>query len=249
MYLLSIEQNVFIYYNSLIKKQYDMKTKVFLTLVLAFFIIQFTFAQESDTPNHTRMVGISTAFVNNFLPFENPIGSLGQHPFHFIKHKKDNKYRKQAFDFFVNGNTSSRTDAFFENTIRAGIEYKTGIVKRKEIFKNRKGYLLYGPEFLIDYSFARNFTERESSGSTISSARGIINTLGLGIGPVLGLGYNITKRLSLYTEAGFYLRAKGTHDSVKNTFQTQEPRTENFLATSFSTAFIYPHSLILFYHF
>lgn len=228
-------------------------TKIFFTTLL-FLTLSNVYGQNTlsnvsiqDTSKRifSRSVGIDAAFVNNFLPFDNPIGSRGSHLFHFIKYKKENKFTRQALDINVFGSFLNRESDTDVVDTRFDIDYKVSKGKRKNIFK--KGYLLYGPEILFGYLLNHRLTRDPNAFNITSKNKNIDHTFSAAVGPFVGLEYKITKRLSIYAEAGAYLNFTYLISSFKS--ELNPSLDFNDKRITISNSFNLPRSIILFYHF
>lgn len=220
-----------------------MKLIISTILILNFCVIGYSQSVNQDT--FYRSAGIDATFINNFLPFDNTIGSRGNYLFHYIKYKKDDKFTRHAFDIDVFGNFENNESDIDRNDARFNIDYKISKGKRKSAFK--KGYILYGTEFLLDYFLNQrsNLDSNDPDGGSFNT--NLDQVISASIGPFLGLEYKISKRVSIYTEAGVYLNFEYGIDSFKSDFNPDL----NFNDTNISVKDIFdlPGSIILFYSF
>ncbi len=225
-----------------------MKNLFFSFLVTAVLILMFSgisFSQSTHQDTFFRSAGVDATFVNNFLPFDNTIGSRGNYLFHFMKFKSDGKFIRHAFDIDVFGNFENNESDIDRDDARFNIDYKISKGKRKNVFK--RGYLLYGTELLLDYFLNQrsNLDSNDPNGDSFNT--NLDQEISASVGPFLGLEYKISKRISIYTEAGVYLNFRYGIDSFKSDFDP----SQNFKDTNIVIRDIFdlPGSIILFYSF
>jgi hypothetical protein len=222
-----------------------MKIKMVLSIILSVVMLHCAYGQTSEQDTFYRSVGIDATFINNFLPLDNPIGSPGNYLFHYIKYNQNGKFTKQALDVFLTGTFQNNESEIDQKDLRLNVNYKIGKGKRKKVLKN--GYVLYGTELLVDYFLNNKSIIDPTDPEEESFNKNLDQRWAVSPGPVVGFGYNITRRISLYTEAGFYLSFAYAIDDFKSEFRP----TTNFKDKTFSvnTRFSLPSSIILFYHF
>lgn len=192
-----------------------------------------------------RAAGIDATFINNFLPFDNTIGSRGNYLFHLIKKRDDQKFTRHAFDIDVFGDFENNETDVDRDNARFNIDYKISRGKKKNVFK--RGYILYGTELQLDYFFNQRAVLDLNDPDEESFNTNLDQTISASLGPFLGLEFKLSNRLSIYTEAGIYLRVSYGIDSFDSDFDPDS----NFRDTNFSVhdRFSLPGSIILFYHF
>ena len=202
-------------------------------------------AQTAKIDTFKKAIGIDATFINNFLPFDNTIGERGDYLLHYIKYKEGNRFTRQAFDIDIFGQFNDNETEADVNDARFNIDYKISSGKRKEVFKS--GYLHYGTELLLNYILDQRTNTDNNDTSGESKNRRLDQTIEALFGPFLGLQYKISPRISIYTEAGFYLMGSYTVDKFKSDFDPDS----NFKNTSvdINEIFDLPGSIILFYHF
>lgn len=209
------------------------------------FCITSGYSQDVKQDVFYKSVGIDATFINNFLPFDNTIGSRGNYLFHFIKYNENDKFTRHAFDIDVFGNFENNESDIDRNDARFNLDYKISKGKRKNVFKH--GYILYGTEVLLDYFLNQrsNLDSNDPAGESFNT--NLDQIISASIGPFLGLEYKISKRISIYTEAGIYLNFQYGIDSFKSEFDP----TRNFRDTNIAIRDIFdlPGSIILFYSF
>lgn len=217
----------------------------FLTLLLALAFNLSAHSQQVQQDTFYKSAGIDATFINNFLPFDNTIGSRGNYLFHYIKYKKNDRFTRHAFDIDVFGRFENNESDIDRDDARFNIDYKFSKGKRKNIFKN--GYLLYGTEILLDYFLNQrsNLDSNDPDGESFNT--NLDQTLSASLGPFLGLEFKISKRVSIYTEAGIYLNFEYGIDSFKSDFDS----SQNFRDTNIAVRDLFelPGSIILFYSF
>lgn len=221
-------------------------TTLKLGLIALICMIQISLSSQStNLDTFYRSAGIDATFINNFLPFDNTIGSRGKYLFHFIKYNQQGKFTRHAFDIDVSGNFENNESDIDRNDARFNIDYKISRGKRKNIFK--RGYLLYGTEVLIDYFLNQrsNLDSNDPEGNSFNT--NLDQKISAAIGPFLGLEYKISKRVSIYTEAAIYLDFTYGIDSFESEFDS----SLNFRDTNITVKDVFdlPGSIILFYSF
>jgi hypothetical protein len=219
--------------------------KIKLSILFSIILLECTNGQASKQDTFYRSAGIDATFINNFLPLDNPIGSSGDYLFHYINYKENGKFIKQALDIFLTGTFENKESDFDQKDTRLNIGYKIGKGKRKNALKN--GYVLYGTELLVGYFLNHKSVIDTADPAEESFNKNLDQTWSVSAGPVVGFGYNITKRISLYTEAGFYLNVAYTIEDFKSEYSPNLDFKDK--TVSFRTRFVLPHSIILFYHF
>ncbi len=222
-----------------------MKIKLSALISITFLYCTIAFSQNTTQDTFYRSAGVDATFVNNFLPFDNTIGSRGKYLFHYIKYNKNDKFIRHAFDIDVFGNFENNESDIDRDDARFNIDYKISKGKRKKAFK--RGYILYGTELRLDYFLNQrsNVDSNDPNGESFNT--NLDQNISASLGPFLGLEYKISKRVSIYTEAGIYLNFQYSIDSFKSDFDP----SLNFKDTSISISDIFdlPGSIILFYSF
>lgn len=191
-----------------------------------------------------KSFGISTSFINNFLPLDNNVGLNSRYPFHYIKHYPNNRFRKQAFSIGIIGNLENNTGEDDVSLILLSPDYKFAWGSKRSVFE--KGIVYYGPEVLffpeLNFRNTRSeFFENEVKDWTAE--------LRLFAGPMVGLEYQLTPRLSLYTEVGAYL---GVGYSYRQVSRVEEEEFDiDFIERNiiFDDLIRFPISIIVFYNF
>lgn len=216
-----------------------------IPLLLILLLPWYANAQQEKRDTFYKSVGIDATFINNFLPFDNTIGSRGSYLVHYIKYKKNDKFTRHAFDIDVFGRFENNESEVDRDDARFNIDYKISKGKKKEVFK--KGYILYGTEGLFDYFLNQRSTLDGNDPDNESFNTNLDQSFEVMVGPFLGLEYKFSKRISVYTEAGFYFLFRYGIDSFKSDLNPEL----NFKDTTISVndVFDLPGSIILFYSF
>lgn len=222
-----------------------MKTKLGLAIIFVIASFHYGYGQNTKQDSFNRSIGIDANFINNFLPFENPIGSRGPYLIHFIKYRNNNRFFRHGFDMSIGGlftNSESSTDD--DNLYFLSTSYKFSEGKRKSIFK--RGYLLFGGEWGVNYFHRTSVTKRPSSfGQQVRKDK--VDQASFTIGPFIGLEYKLSKRISVYTEGAYYL----SFQYATERFKSEPNSSSNTLDSSISFGDVkrFPRSIILFYSF
>ena len=203
-------------------------------------------AQESTyVDTFKRSVGIDATFVNNFLPFDNTIGERGDYLVHYFKFRENGKFTRHAFDIDVFGRFENNESEEDIDDARFNIDYKISFGKRKRIFKN--GYIYYGTEMRFDYFLDQRVNRDFNAPDENSFNTNLDQIIEFMYGPMLGIEYKFSPRVSVYTEAGFYIMGR---------FMVEKFRSDNNPALDFTDTtiqvqdvFDLPGSIILFYSF
>lgn len=203
-------------------------------------------AQEQTDSSGFKAIGIDFTFINNFIPLENQIGRQSGYDIYYIKSTPNNRFMRHAIDFDFRHNKSEETDTQPRTTNRYRLGYKFGVGKSKSL--SDKLRIAYGWDFLGSYSYS-------SAKSTVSATVNHpefdrvskSNTYFFGTGPFCALSYNITKKLSLYTEMGYRLQFLRQNEMSFNTLD--DDNEQEVKQTLISDVFSYPSTLVLFYQF
>lgn len=222
-----------------------MIIRILLPILFSVVMLNGVNAQSTQQDTFYRSFGLDASFINNFLPLDNSIGIRGTHLFHFIKFHSNGKFTRHGLDFLLDGSFRKEESALDQNDSRFSLEYKIGLGKRKDIFK--KAYLLHGWEFGATYFLnqRKNLDPNNPFEDTYNT--NVEQSWSTSVGPMVGFGYNFTKRFSIYTEASFYLRLAYSHEKFKSEL-TPTSDTEDS-ALSVKSDFNFPRSIIIFYHF
>jgi len=208
--------------------------------------MQLGYSQSSnDTPLY-RSIGVDINFINVFLPLDNPIGTRGNYLFHFIKYKENDKFFKQGLNLDLLGAFEDSESEIDRDDLRIDLDYKISWGKKRNFFKN-KGYVLFGPEVAVGYFLNKVSILDPNDFAGDDLLENTDQRFSTSFGPFVGIGYNLTRRISLYTEAGASLRFSYGIDTFKSDMRPER----DFEDTRFTvqTRYILPSSLILFYHF
>ncbi len=224
-----------------------MKSKASIILAIVVMLMgQHVFCQTDQENTYLRTVGMDANFINNFLPIDNSIGTRGTYLLHYIGYNEDGKFTKHAFDMSIGGTFESNDSDIDQDNFRFDIEYKIGRGKRKSAFNN-KAYFLFGGELAVRYFTNKRSIVDPNDPTGLGLNKNLDRLFATSIGPVLGFGYNILKRFSIYTEAGLNFRVGYGIDNFESEFDPSLNFRDNVL--SLTTGFLIPRSLIIFYHF
>ncbi len=220
--------------------------RIYLTATFLIILMQFGYSQNSNNRPLNRAIGIDLTFINNFLPLDNPIGFRGPYLFHYIKYKENNKFFKQALDFNLIGAFENNESEVDRDDFRIDIEYKISRGKRKTFFKEKLSVLL-GPEMSFRYFLNKsNILDTNDPLGERKNER-TDQRFSTSFGAFVGIGYNITNRISIYTEAGAALWFSYEIDTFNSSLNpTNDFKDKRFLIL---TSYVLPSSIILFYHF
>ncbi|MFK7808565.1 MAG: hypothetical protein AB8F74_12240, partial [Saprospiraceae bacterium] len=205
-----------------------MKIKITLTLLFFAILVSSTYSQSVKTDTFYRAAGIDATFINNFLPFDNTIGSRGKYLFHYIKFKKTGKFTRHAFDIDIFGRFENNESDIDRDDARFNIDYKISRGKKRRVFK--RGYIWYGTEAAVDYFLNQRAVIDPNDPDGESFNTNLDQTISASIGPFLGLEFKLSKRVSIYTEAGIFLNFVYGIDSFDSEFTPEN----NFRDTSIS---------------
>lgn len=214
--------------------------RIFLTAIFLILLMQVGYGQDSNNKTLNRAIGIDLTFINNFLPLDNPIGFRGPYLFHFIKYKENNKFFKHGLDLNLFGVFENNESEVDRDDLRIDIEYKFSRGKRKTFFKEKIS-VLFGPEMSFQYFLNKSTIlgpdENERTDQRFATSLGVF----------AGVGYNINKRISLYTEVSASLRFSYQVDTFKSNLTPFSGFKDKRLLIT--TLYALPSSIILFYHF
>jgi len=177
-----------------------MKKSTFICLL--FISSSYLFAQENDnTPTYNNEWGLNiTAFASQFFSFNGNDVDEGAFLFTY-KNIKNGKAFRLGAGLLINhakttdedNNAAPLTSDVVDVDVRVGLE--------KQFDIGRKWLFTAGGDFLIGY---RN--ETNSSSNSTGDVKIKATELSAGIGPVLGIHFRITPRVSIGTEGTIYLQ-------------------------------------------
>ncbi len=202
-------------------------------------------AQEINKDTFQFAAGIDATFINNFLPFDNTIGRRGDFLLHVMKHRENDKFTRHAFDIDIFGTFENNQSDIDRDDARFNVDYKISRGKRKRVFKN--GYIRYGTELHLSYFLNQRNVLDSNDEEGISFNSNLDQSIEALLGPFLGLEFRISPRVSIYTEAGFYLSASYSVDSFRSEFTPELNFTDTTIRVQ--DVFDLPGSIILFYYF
>lgn len=217
----------------------------FFLAFLAFMAFKDLQAQEINKDTFQFAAGIDASFINNFLPFDNVIGDRGDFLMHIMKHRENDKFTRHAFNIDILGTFENNENDIDRDDARFNVDYKISRGKRKRVFKN--GYIRYGTELHLSYFLNQRNSLDSNDQEGISFNKNLDQSMEALLGPFLGLEFRISPRLSVYTEAGFYLAATYEIDSFRSEFTPELNFTDTTIRVR--DVFDLPGSIILFYYF
>lgn len=226
-----------------------MKNQKTATIILLFFTLFFVNTTEVDAqfnfgPRDTTYksaAGLDATFINSFLP--NP--TSGGYFLHFMKYQPNNIVWKHAANLRFLGTITKNDINTDRNSTNIEFDYKFSRGKIKKIYDRL--YFHYGPQFYVGYEY--DFEKRISE-TTIDPApirRSYTHEFKAGVGPFLGLRFDINSRFSLYTEAHYMVVAG--YNTEKTSYEHIEEEKENASTFSIVQSYAYPRAIVLFYHF
>lgn len=214
-----------------------------LIRILVFLLIGITASAQEELPDFKRHeVGIGFSFINNFLPLDNDIGRTSPYRVYYNSYKSENVFTRHAFNLnlvFRSQDEETRDD--IEKLNFVDIDYKIGIGKEHEVYRGFE--IAYGWDILLDFLYSDLSLEQVDNNITTTNTQ---KQFGLGVGPFVGLRYNITDRVSLFTEASYYLLFDYTSESIEIDPGTEDSKDKTIRAFS---SFSSPRYLVLFYKF
>ncbi len=217
-----------------------------LGLLCLILLSQTSYSQsEEKVDTFTRSFGIDANFINNFLPFDNTIGERGDYLFHYFIYKGENKFVRHAFDIDIIGTFQDNERELERDDARFNIDYKYSKGKRKELFK--KGYFHYGVDILLNYFLRKRSVVDPNDMSGVSFNNTTDSDIGVSVGPVFGLQYKFSPRISIYTEAGIYLSGTFGIDRFRSEFDPTLDFTDREIRVQ--DEFVLPGAIILLYSF
>jgi len=229
----------------IVNKEQILSMRFYLSVIFLLIVVQSAFSQAANDEELNRAIGIDINFINNFLPLDNPIGFKGDYLIHYIQFKENSKFYRHAFDLDLSGSFENNESEVDRDDINVDVNYKISRGKKRTFLE--KGYVLYGPEMSIGYFLNRvaNLDPNDPDGMSFNTNTDQV--FSIAAGPFVGIGYNITKRISLYTEASAALRLSYSIDN----FVSDSTPLSDFKDTRFAvrTRYVLPRSIILFYHF
>ncbi|MBA3900052.1 MAG: hypothetical protein H0X62_07570 [Bacteroidetes bacterium] len=175
-----------------------------LPVAVIVFLISFSLsAQETENENHKNELGIEfTTFVRSLLPYEQGLSQFPLQPF-FLTYKRH--FGNSALRLGAGGNLTILQDTGGYNTQRNYTDRRHGANLRIgwefQQLLSRKLKVYYGADIVGGYGF--------SVAHHLSSQHGtpdwITTTTSFGAGPILGIQWWLTPRISFATESSFYI--------------------------------------------
>lgn len=176
-----------------------------LLLINCFFL----FAQENDdTPSYNNEWGLNiTGFANQFLSFNDNDADQGPYLFTYKHIGKRTAFRMGAGLFLGHINFSGETNEAPLKTEGVDIALRLGWEKQHEI--GRRWLFTAGGDWPIGYKNLSSNSESNFGTIKIKSKEWSV-----GFGPVLGIHFRFTPRVSIGTEGTIYLRYFNSKDST-----------------------------------
>jgi len=198
--------------------------------------------EAAPSPKVYKEYGIDALFINRLLPLERTIGVSSPYLFNMKRWNDAGKVERFGLNINIVGQSDTRDNDPSQVTNSIDIDYRFGWGKKRNAFKKADWYL--GTDILVNPLFESTKTITDFSGVETENKSTTIG-FGTGIGPWVGLQYNFTERIGLYTEFAAYL----TFDYTFSEFQTDNSNLNGFKEKTFSyrSKFIIPGNLVIFF--
>lgn len=195
--------------------------------------------EEENSIKYTNQIAVNaTFFFKQFLNFSSS-NSIAVSPY-VITYKLISP-KNHAFRMGIGGNFSNKKENFNNGTppritntesvdFSAGYEYRLPLTK--------KWLCLFGVDAVTHLENAKTVAEDVTEKITT-----VTTNNNYGAGPVMGIQFNISKRISLFTETALFVRASSA--KIETTFMNS-PQFNSKQTTSETTInFVVPASLFL----
>ncbi|MEM0993574.1 MAG: hypothetical protein AAGI49_11120 [Bacteroidota bacterium] len=191
-------------------------------------------------------VGLDLNFVNVFLPLDNNvIGRRGGYQFYYRRYRLNKKILRMGLDIDLGGSFDRKNTDLARNNNRIDIDYRIGWGKQKDVFK--KAMIFYGVDWLIEPFYSSTRVSESFKDAKDGNFRATYR-LSTGAGPFLGLQYNFSTRLGIFTELNYYIRASFVLEDIR--FEENAlGDTATDRAITYSDLLRLPTSVALFYKF
>lgn len=215
--------------------------KTILTITLLLLGWQQAHTQLIHPQDTTIELGVSAVFLNTFLPLDNAIGRSAPFLFSYRKYRPNKKIIRMGLNINLEGVFDNPEKEADRNTAELDIGYRVGWGRQRQIHKRM--FVFSGFDLLADFFFS-NTTTGETAENLDDGTKRSTYEFGTGVGPFVGLQFNFTDRIGLFTEAAFYI--KGAYE-IEN-FRANQQDNQNFLDKQFSfqERFRLPGNLTLF---
>lgn len=170
-----------------------------------FILFQGTLlAQDTTAYDYVHEAGLDINFINVFIPLENvTIGRRGSYQFYYRKYRPGKKVLRMGLDIDFEGVFDRNQLVADRNNNQFALFYRVGWGKQRPIFD--KALLFYGADLLLEPFYSSTRVGESADGRDDGNFRATYR-LTTGGGPFVGLQYNLTPRLGLFTELRYYLR-------------------------------------------
>lgn len=197
---------------------------------------------QTDTLEY-KEVGIGFNFINNFVPTDNEIGE--ESPFQFyINTWKGTKVNRVALGFDFDGSVERSNDderKIFTNSVSA--LFRLGRGKMKNISDKIK--FIGGSDFLLGFDY-KSLNVNDDDNPQIDNKR-VTKFYQLGGGFFGGVQFEITPKLSLYTEMSYMILLDYTTNAIE--FRSTSIEDSKDSEFNYGTRYSAPSYLVLFYRF
>lgn len=213
----------------------------FLLIFLPTFLIG---QQIVESEIASKEFGLDATFINRFLPFDNTIGQTNDYLFFYRVNKKNGRFSRADFDVdFAFDSENERNERRIASS-RLGFDFRIGGGKTIPIHK--RWNIMTGFDWTAGTFYSAVKVGESSTGNNDGNRNSTI-MIETGIGPFIGLQFNINDKFGIYTEADFYVNLR--YETFK--FETErlsqlDEKTENI---SFADRIGLPGSLVIFYRF
>jgi hypothetical protein len=180
--------------------------KTLLVLLLSFTLVT-AYSQDTTRQNkvcHNEFGLDATGFMKEFFNFNNAQYQSYYSPTYYLTYRRH--FKKANFRFAVGGDynndvvpsqnqydpTIVYADKSFDFSARIGMEMFSELNKHWQVF--------YGVDFIASYNYEKRDDRYSMDGYTAGEES---STQNIGLAPMLGIRYRVSKRLSLTTESSF----------------------------------------------
>lgn len=208
-----------------------MKLKL---IVISFLLLsQAAFAQTDDDLKPEHQIGVNaTLFIKQFLSFNDNVFNSSPYSLTYKYIDQNEGWRiglggsNTSSKSNPNNGTNITTNNGLNINVRLGYEWQKKLDKRWLMY--------YGLDGIYSYSKFRSTSSIQSGGFPPKTEEVISSTEGFGFGggPVLGMEFKISKRISLNAETAAYFNYGETRRRDKNTFFIGFERNEFTANTS-----------------
>ncbi len=170
--------------------------------LLLFLNVAILFAQnETEQPVYKNEIGLNlTAFANQFFSFNDNIANPGPYLFTY-KFIKGRQAFRMGLGFQFRDEKSESDNVNVADLETNGIDFSLRLGLEKQTNVGQRWLFTAGGDFVVRY-----FDVKSNSPSNFGSIQLDENEWSVGIGPVLGIHFRMTPRISVGTEGTFYLQ-------------------------------------------